>query len=187
MESKHSYFKRKARSSGQYVNITKTLAEGHQLLQAYLSAGVRVSSSISSSGDNIMFDPRLYSQAIATAAELALDANCTYFCSFHICKNGTEYVKDLLVVLRREESDLVFGKIMLCLFDAINNLFLIVEECRAEYVGHLGLYAMTQTREKLISAVSYFDLLDYYPLPEYKCGSLSVVALKHAILDKALI
>ena len=37
--SKHTFFKRCARASKNFINITKTLSETHQLHQAFLSSG----------------------------------------------------------------------------------------------------------------------------------------------------
>jgi len=44
-ESKHQYFKRCIRNSRNFINVTGMLANRHQMLQAYLSAGPRFASS----------------------------------------------------------------------------------------------------------------------------------------------
>lgn len=38
-ESKHSYFKKAIRQSGNFINVTLTMTEKHQLHQAYLQTG----------------------------------------------------------------------------------------------------------------------------------------------------
>lgn len=62
-ESKHSYFKRCIRSSKNFRNVTKSLAERHQLFQAYQSHGSLFSPQVQVS-DSTSFYPELYDMII---------------------------------------------------------------------------------------------------------------------------
>ena len=65
-ESKHSYFKKCARNSQNFINICHTFAERHQLLQAYLSNGPLFDTAVYL--DNaIRFNEDLYNDSIKDA------------------------------------------------------------------------------------------------------------------------
>lgn len=65
-ESKNSYFKRCIRASKNFKNITKSLTERHQLLQAYQSRGNIFSPEVIMS-DSTRFYPELYDSQLKGA------------------------------------------------------------------------------------------------------------------------
>ena len=70
MESKHSFFlKRCAINSHNVINITKTLAETHQLNLAFLSSGPTLCGRIMLGCDNATFDEELFSPTIVLAVK----------------------------------------------------------------------------------------------------------------------
>lgn len=69
-ESKHSCFKKCVHSSKNFINITKTLSEKHQLLQAYLSTGDMFNDILLNSA--VPFHVNLYNTEIQNAIVLTL-------------------------------------------------------------------------------------------------------------------
>lgn len=112
-ESKHSFFKRCARYCQNFVNITSTLAERHQLLQAYSFHG-RLFADDVKVAKGIPFHPELYAENIQKAVldfelptqQRLVSDEVSVFC--------TIYKKDLFVIIK-EDEDWTFACIMLIL------------------------------------------------------------------------
>lgn len=111
-ESKHTYFKQCARKLRNFKNICATLAERHQLLQAYLHAGdlfPPVLQIIQTSE----FDIRMYCTAIQNTVQgvgtqyTAETVSVTY--------KGTTYRKGMAVLLGGTENRYELGKIVVLL------------------------------------------------------------------------
>ena len=66
-ESKHAYFKDRVRKCKNYKNLTKTVSERHQLLQAYINTGDR--SSVCQIENFMLFEKELYSTEIVQAVK----------------------------------------------------------------------------------------------------------------------
>uniref|UniRef100_A0A3P8NYM5 Uncharacterized protein n=1 Tax=Astatotilapia calliptera TaxID=8154 RepID=A0A3P8NYM5_ASTCA len=70
-ESKHSYFKECARKLHNFVHLCKTLAERHQLLQAYLSSGPLFAPAVQAVGETSEYDEQLYNGLIQESVRTA--------------------------------------------------------------------------------------------------------------------
>ena len=107
-ESKHSYFKRIVQSCGNFINVTLTLANTHQLLQAYLQVTDFFPPELSyTREDNIV-----YSEEVIEALDnLNLSVSNYTFCKEIIYK-GTSYKKSQIVVLGKDCFDLKLGRIL---------------------------------------------------------------------------
>ena len=113
-ESKHSYFKNVVDSTGNFVNVSLTLARSHQMLQGYLHKTELLQPKLIPVVDN----SSLYSENVAAA--LAYNGTPTNACTF--CKqaqyNGTMYKANQFVVIKKRNFDLILGKIVVAfLFD----------------------------------------------------------------------
>ena len=65
-ESKHSYFKKCAYHSQNFINICHTFAQRHQLLQVYIRNGALFENTVSLE-NAIQFNPNLYNDSIKNA------------------------------------------------------------------------------------------------------------------------
>jgi hypothetical protein len=183
-ESKHTYFKRCARSAKNFKNVCKTLARSHQLLQAYYSAGSLFADDVSMER-TIPFSVDCYSDAIKTAV-----SNSTYHftntcCSHVVIIKGTEYRHGDLLVIREGDvkcplntSPLVFGKVLLILQNT-DKIFFVVEEYQSIFDVTLQMHYLTVKQNTVVVSVN--DIADYYPLHDYSIGQRLHVPLHHSI------
>jgi hypothetical protein len=188
MESKHTFFKRCSRSAQNFINITKTLSETHQFSQAYQSGGRFLLATAELSSDSMVFDRHLFSDSICTAVCQCYKLSDSLQCSSAVTVNGTLYHKGAYVVLGRDESQPIFGSIILCVLDDHGKCSLIVAECKSVKNPNLGLYVMLDNAEQeSFKCILIEELYDYCPLPGYTVNGVQHVTLKHAIFDDAQI
>ena len=138
MESKHYFFKRCARSCRNFINITKTLSETHQLSQAYLSSGSVVCDYVELGCDTCDFD-ELFSCDIVTAVRSCQKLISPLCCSSSVTVSGTKYGKGSYVVLHCRESQPIFGKVLMCLSDSAGVPAVVTEECTSEKKSVIGI------------------------------------------------
>ena len=114
-ESMHSFFKHIAHYSQNFINITHTLSEKCQLLQAYLSDGNIFPSQLQIKNCT-EFHMEFYSNQIQDAITVALSEIRNAVVSNSILFCGTEYNKGLFVLCAYDSNKvLTVGKIQLCL------------------------------------------------------------------------
>lgn len=176
-ESKHSYFKQCARKLHNFKNLCSTLAERHQLLQAFLSTGQLFSPNIQVVGLANNFDGRLFNDGVQQALRTMGNRGNTTEVSAILYKN-TKYCKGLVVVVDENDHGLIFGKIVLILI-CQSRVHLIVEKHQSVPLVDLGVHCLTA--EAHYVCVDIDNLADYYPLPQYDFCGVSVVALHHSI------
>lgn len=108
-ESKHSYFKRCIRASKNFRNVTKSLADRHQLFQAYQSTGTLFGPQVHVS-DSTRFYPELYGQNIQTVVE-EFDLNSSNsVVTEKVQVKGTTYANGMHVLLRYTKGQLQLGQ-----------------------------------------------------------------------------
>ena len=184
METKHTFFKRTARNAHNFVNITKTLSETHQLNQAFISSSPRICSGAELGHDCCAFDEHLFSTGVISAVKHCQQVKFPLHCSSSIMVKGTKYLRDAFVVIDCLSSQLVFGRVMLCLLDSNGFGAVVVQVCQSEKNQALGLYSVqTQTVHELpvLKCVLVENLYDYYPLSAYSVFGCPHIALKHAV------
>ena len=186
MESKHTFFKRAARSAQNYKNVTKTLSEAHQLYQALTLTTSIDLLSVELQGATVTFDDELFSYDVARAIYASNLLTKPYQCSFSIKIKGSLYKKDLYVVCERKESALYFGKILLCITDAKNTPAFVISSLKGEWNNKLGAYELPVSLSDTNVRVCLYDsLLEYHPLPCYCVTGKNIIPLKCAIIDFA--
>ena len=114
MESKHTFFKRAARSSQNYINITKTLSEAHELYCTFMLTTATDLNSIELQDSVVDFNADLFAYNVSRAIMSNCFLSKPFQCSFCIKIKETLYESDYHIILRCEESTLWFGKIILC-------------------------------------------------------------------------
>ena len=175
-ESKHSYFKKVVRVLGNFINVTKTMAERHQLLQAYYSHGCLFEAELEVS-KHMPYETTVLADHIREATSpFNFDHECTFY-SYECAYKGTTYKKDMCLLLRYGDGGLIVGKIIFCIIQK-NDLYFVVTEHETDLCSDLGLY-LVKSVKKLANCVKCSDILDYYPLQAYTIGSQSYVTFKH--------
>lgn len=178
-ESKHSYFKKCIHSSQNFINVTKTLSERHQLLQAYLGVGDLFNDIIFESA--VPFCIYLYNKQIQDSVLLTLKENHSKaYVSDRITFRGIIYKKGLHVTVSRKEKYLHFGEILLIL-NLENKIFLILNVFDSSYCNKTNLYI--KEHDLFFKCLEITELLDYHPLTIYKHDMEYLVVLKHGIID----
>lgn len=109
-ESKHSYFKQCARKLHNFKNLSATLAERHQLLQAYLNAGSPFPENVVAE-KGMEFHVTDYNDDIrGSVACHNFQPGNTVACN-EVTVKGTLYKKNMHVVLQKNDERIVFGNI----------------------------------------------------------------------------
>ena len=183
MECKHTYFKRCVRSTHNFINVTKTLSETHQLNQAYMSRGLMLNDTIELGQDSVAYDTTLFAEAVISAISVCLNLQHPLQCSSRLIAKGTEYKKDAFVILRCIESSLVFGKIILCLLDCKGLGGLVVTVCKPAARTAIGTYIAECGDSSSMTCLTLNEIWDYYPLPGYCINGALHIVLKHSPLD----
>jgi hypothetical protein len=181
-ESKHSYLKTSARSAQNFINITRTLAVKHQLLQAYYSAGSLFGSTVEvKSGQPFHFD--LFCKQIQTALNNFphLKNSHTTEVADSVTVNNTTYSKGSYIALKRDEVSLVFGEIKIIFVHENRSTFFAVIKKRATFLVDFGLHEVTDCNEDLWDIVTYSDILDFAPLHVYTVNCRKFLVLHHYI------
>lgn len=173
-ESKHCYFKNTSRSSQNFLNITSTLSERHQMHQTNLGTETRFKTDVE----------------VLQSAHANEDESLTYFVRRYygvvkataIQRHGIVYREGMIVVLERNDSmTLVVGCIALLLVDNDSHVTLVVQREHAERQP-TGLYLLKPELSGY-SSVALNHLACYTPLNVYLHQSRRCIFLKHAILD----
>ena len=118
--------------------------------------------------DTCDFDDKLFSPVIVSAVKNCGKLCYPLSCSSSLTVKGTKYSKGAFVVINCADSQPVFGKILLCLLDRNSIGALVVEECKCERNGYLGLFVINSDHEtQRLKCVLSDELYDYYPLHAY--------------------
>lgn len=115
-ESKHGYFKQCARKLHNFLNLCNTLAERHQLLQAYLHAG-SFSPPLLQIGEATKFHDQLCQIAIQKAASLKGLCPEDTFETPSVTFKGTLYQRSIAIVINQNETGYNVGKVVLILIN----------------------------------------------------------------------
>lgn len=96
---------------------------------------------------------------------------------------GTLYKKGSFLCLRRESDDSIkFGEIELILDKHAKEVCFLVTPHTSLYLSDYGLYEVKRTGGDM-HCVNAEHLLDFYPLPLYSLNGLTVISLKHSVVD----
>lgn len=164
-ESKHSYLKRCCRRFQNFKNLTSSLSEQWQLLQAYYASDSSLISSSVIVNNSVPFHPDTLSPEVASAIGAQRDSiNSDNACvSFHVNVKGTDYKKDMIVIIgddNRREA----GKIILILVQE-SQVYLVVSVHSLEFVSAMGIHVLKKQNRTI--CVPVVDLYDYAPLSQY--------------------
>lgn len=148
-ESKHTYFKQCARKLHNFKNLCATLAERHQLLQAFLSAGNLFPPHVIVEKETEFF-LNDYNDAIRDSV-VHLNAQSTNTVVTHeVTVKGTKYRKNMFIVICRSDEGLIFGQIKLILIKA-DSVNFVTQNYQSVNLTDQGLHCLADqpVQEKL--------------------------------------
>ena len=176
-ESKHSYFKRCIRSSKNFINVTTSLAERHQLFQVYQSHGSLFSPQVQVS-DSTRFYPELYDEGIRAAVADFQLTSCNSVVTDKFQVKGTSYANGMLVFLRYTKRQLQLGQIASIVIKS-ETVLLLLRGKMASWVPELGVYKIANNSSDELMCKNLDNLDDYAPLSFYHIGASLLIPLKH--------
>lgn len=91
----------------------------------------------------------------------------------------TKYKNNMFVLIARNEDGLVFGKIKMILLQGESDVYFVTERYQSSPLVDLEIYCLNEINSSF-ECIAQNNLLDYYPLPDYKVCGLSVIALHHS-------
>lgn len=180
-ESKHMYFKQCARKLHNYKNLCSTLAERHQLLQSFLSAGnlFPPTFAVDRATEFFLND---YNDAIRESVSSYDFQPANTLIAHEASVKGTKYRKNMLVIIGEGSEGLEIGKIVKIVLHNNSEVYFITEKHKALYIHNMGIYCLTPI-QSCYCCITLDSLLDYYPLPEYKMHGMTIVVLHHSFLS----
>lgn len=178
-ESKHTYFKQCAQKLQNFKNLSSTLAERHQLLQAYLHSG-SLFSGILQVGQVNEFDDQMYNVAIQEAVRLSGFKKQNAAETVSVKYKGTAYRKGMAVLLNVNDRGYEFGKIVLLLVSQ-EKVYFVCEKSQSVPALDLGVHILQHETQTHYVCVSGDTLAGYYPQPLYKLFHLDVIVLHHSV------
>uniref|UniRef100_A0A672HZP7 Uncharacterized protein n=1 Tax=Salarias fasciatus TaxID=181472 RepID=A0A672HZP7_SALFA len=143
-ESKHTYFKQCARKLHNFKNLCSTLAEGHQLLQAYLGAGYIFPPCLSVERGTDFYVQDFNVKIQESVAPFSFQPSNT-FVAHEASVKGTVYKKNMCVVLEKNDEGLVFGRIKLILIDSRTVVYFVAEKFQSVFLVDQGIYGLTDS------------------------------------------
>ncbi len=84
----------------------------------------------------------------------------------------------MIVLLASNDEGLEVGRIKLILVHQNSMVYFVTEKRHAEQLVDLGVYCIAHEDPRYVCVLQE-ELLDYYPLQEYKTCGLSVIVLHH--------
>lgn len=180
-ESKHSYLKKSAQRCQNFLNITRSLSEKHQLLQAYIGTGSIYQEICLDNA--VPFHIDLFETDIRAAVFRMLGEQGKFaLFTLKVCFHGIEYRKDMHVVFQRIENKLIFGKIKFIL-SLNNNIFFLLSIVESDFICKSNVYILIENQKENLECTPYSNLIDFYPLQACKTMNGNLIVLKHGIVD----
>lgn len=177
-ESKHSYFKRCVRFAPNFINVCHTLAQKHQLLQAYKCASTYFPDMVEMSSSF-----PLYMDTFNTSVQALLKQHFTSHdqVTYELMHKGTAYKKGDYVVVGSNNIGLLVGEISMMVLSN-EQVFLIVKIFQSVYSFDLHVHMIrANAGNENFECIEINSLLDYFPLPKYGSKNSPMIPLKHAI------
>jgi hypothetical protein len=179
-ESKHTYFKQCVRKLHNFKNMCSTQAERHQLLQAYLGAGEMFAQDLQVENGTEFYADTYNPKVQSAVNNFSFGAENTLV-AHNVSYKGTAYKKGMLLVVDQNKTGYVFGKIVLILVHLNTSVYFVVEKNQSVYCSDVGLHCLNNHSNFDTVCINAADLLDYYPLPEYRYCGMQVTSLHHSM------
>ena len=175
-ESKHQYFKRAVRHMMNFINVTKTLSEKHELFQSLIRLGSDSRIETQMQGTR-RFEITFYTPNIQTAIKRSGIATANIYECEKVIHKGTEYNKGNALVLRQDgyRYNVVIGRICMFLYEE-DTVYVLFEVMENEFMPYLSAY-------QIYKPIAYEchrlqDILDFKPLHVYELRDIICVKPK---------
>lgn len=153
------------------------------MLQAYLGAGSLFPSELTFA-NGIEFHVESFNADIQCAVRNLHFTNNNTIMSNTVTYRGTVYKHGMFVLLEETEDGFVVAKLFCMLVFEGSILFCVVRKYDCiESVDSGSYYLVLNDSEHVVVCINANDLLDFYPLNEYKKVNFSRIVLHHAVLS----
>lgn len=179
-ESKHSFFKRVTRNIKCFKNILLSLAGKHQLHMAHnLQSCLNLKpSTVVSKVSNVRADI-LNNSILLFLRQKSIHVDTVPFARTVTC-NGVRYQCGMILV-----HGAIGGLPNFCEIIEMailqNTLFFIVRRMSGWYIEHFRSFDLKRSPLKELELLELEELLDPYPLADYRVGGMHLVSLKRYI------
>ena len=163
-ESKHSYFKKRCRSAGNFRNVTKMLSQQHQLFQAYRFTGELFPPMVECQSC-VPFDSNVSSILDDCNLQLHGVAQHNSVISYSVKIMGTTYKKGSHLVIEGDIDQLYAGKIMMMVIKDGKQVMFVCEMFKLIEDHQMGFYYLESTNSYCCR--SHQMLLDFTPINVY--------------------
>jgi len=181
-ESKHTYFKRCARQLHNYKHLSKTLAQRHQLLQAYYTRGSLFQRLLLVKDTAFPLHKSVYNASICELIDTQEMSEKNTLVSGHIVYKNISYKvgNSVLISENDEENVLTIGTIQLILMKDGGVMFVVILK-QFVHIPGLGLYRQVQQVDlspEVYQCVDVLRLKCSVPICLYEVNHNWVVSLK---------
>lgn len=184
-ESKHRFFKRCVRSSGNFINLTKSLAEKHQLLQAYLQCAG-------------LCEPPVYFKELVPLSEIKMadQSQCEILQRFFtelsglfyapmVTIRGTCYKPGTYILLGKEAYDPCFGEIKMIVARRDVTPCLLVKKVDSMFLPNYRVYKLSDSTFSEFRVVLPTELCDTQAYTPYHVLGSLVIRLRSSVVWSA--
>ena len=164
-ESKHTYFKRAIRLLHNFINVTKSLSEKHELLQSLVRLGADIRSEVQTH-NSFLFEEHLYAEDLQAAVLIANLPKNLEECS-SVTVKGTVYEKGNAVVVNQSDYqfEVILGQTCTFLHEDNTNVHVLVEIVENYFRPQIRAYEMGKILRYECRALD--QLVAYEPLHIY--------------------
>lgn len=179
-EAKHSFFKKVIRYTKCFKNVPLSLASKHQMMIAYyLSSPCLSKSDLEVSAVSTLPVDLLKEEIAQDIRQKFSDADEVHLAQCVTIK-GVTYRKGMILAHKAAGGLPEFSEIdQICILH--ESVFYIVKELCGWYGEHYRAFELSPAPTKPFSLLAFTELLDTYPLVDYKIGSVRMVTLKRHI------
>lgn len=179
-ESKHSFFKKAIRQASNFINVTLTMAEKHQLHQSYLQTGQYFSDVIEMKHATKFIDSELDQNILSAIKNCSIAHNMsdlTY--SYSVKVHGTEIKINHVILIEYDFPIIKFGIIKLILLKE-SNIHLVIQHVLSEKL--IDQYAFELKQDLYPFECIEYSLMTSFPMTVYNINQKRIVVPKHAFL-----
>lgn len=179
-EAKHYYFKRLATSGKNFKQLGFTLAQRHQMYQAYIAGSNNYLQTNVTLGNNKV----VYSKQIDTEMLSLLKQNdfvksdCINVFSF-VSVNSLKYTTGMYVIIGFDKDDISVGCIEYIL-SKFGVTYFLLRHAEVFFNCHVGAYAVHSLKKWSVMKVK--DLIDCYPLTPYFSNNHYFIVPKYVVI-----
>ena len=163
-----------------FKNVTKMLANQHQLLQAYLSSEGYSESILCQ--QNVPFNPEILNSEIVDAVMLCspdINQNNTAVAQ-KVTFRGTVYEQGMYVLISQTGETLKVGEVELIMLKNHLDVLLVVRVQDSLQFPNLGLYSIKNDNVRY-QCLHQESLLDFHPIHSYSLLDQEFLSLKYQI------